>query len=104
MILGTKIIVAGWNIAFIKMQPFAFIAFYLSNQELKTMVLKHSLRMGLRIGRMDLKFLMNMLVNMIVLIIRLDNTMRLSKIRGKICHMCLIEVLRRTKKNTKLVS
>ena len=94
----------GWNIALKKDQPFAFIVFCLSNQELKTMVLKHSREMDSNLGRMDLKFLISMLASMIVLIINLGNIMRISKIKDKICHMCLIGVLRSKKKNTKPVS
>jgi hypothetical protein len=87
MITGTMIIVAGWSIVFKKMLPFAFIVSCLSNQELRTMVLKHSRRMGLKHRRMGPVFLLAMLVNMIVLIIKLDSIIWLSKIRGKICHM-----------------
>jgi hypothetical protein len=87
MITGTMIIVAGWSIAFLKMLPIAFIVSYLSNQELRILVLKHSQRMGLKHGRMGLVFLIAMLVNMTVVIIKLDNIIWLSKIRGKICHM-----------------
>jgi hypothetical protein len=104
MTIGTMITVVGWSIVLIKRLPFAFSVFYLSNQELKTMVLKHLPRMGLKHGRMALVFLVAMLVNMTVLIIRLDNIIWLSKIRGKIFHMCLFGVLIVNKKNTKLVS
>jgi hypothetical protein len=47
MIIGMMIIVAGWSIALLKMSPFAFIVLFLSKQELKTMVLKQSPKMGL---------------------------------------------------------
>ena len=97
------IIAAGWNIA-LKKSAFCFYCFLFSNQELKTMVLKHSRKMDLNLGRMGLKFSVNMLASMIVLVVNLDNIMRISKIKDKICHMCLIGVLIRKKKNTKLVS
>jgi hypothetical protein len=44
-------------IAFLKMLPFTFIVSYLSNQELRILVLKHSQRMGLKHERMGLVFL-----------------------------------------------
>lgn len=68
------------------------------------LALKYSLRMSLKLGRMELKFFIIMLVNMMVLITNLGKLMRLSEIRGKICHMCLIGILRSKKKNTKFTS
>src|SRR3990170_2899873 len=55
MTIGSMIIAAGWNIALKKNQPFAFIVFYLSNQELKTMVLRHSQKMEYSIQNLSLK-------------------------------------------------
>lgn len=42
------------------------------------LVLKYSLRMSLKLGRMELKFFIIMLVNMMVLITNLGKLMRLS--------------------------
>lgn len=67
----------------------------LSNPELEITAPKQSLKMGLNLGRMGLKFLIGMLVNINImqLVSKLDNIVRISKITGKICHACLIEVL-----------
>mgnify|MGYP005830018055 CR=1 FL=1 len=42
MLIGSRTMATGWNIVLVKKQPFVSIAFFLSNQERKIMVLRHS--------------------------------------------------------------
>ena len=85
------------------MQLIAFIAISLSHNKLGFIVMIHSPKLGLEIGRMQMILSRSMLNQLMAFIVMQESVHLISKIRGKVLNMCGLLQVQQKRRHIKLV-